>query len=161
MPLVIASMIDVGIYGQNISHILKMCAVLVALGAVGLAFSVTAQYFAAKAAVSFAANVRYVLFRHIEELSYTEIDTLGTSTLITRMTSDLNQVQNGVNLTLRLLLRSPFIVFGAMLMAYSEKAGISIASVETVWQKFLKSKVNLAYFGFTDNWKQELAEICR
>lgn len=132
VPLVIASMIDVGIYGQNISHILKMCAVLVALGAVGLAFSVTAQYFAAKAAVSFAANVRYVLFRHIEELSYTEIDTLGTSTLITRMTSDLNQVQNGVNLTLRLLLRSPFIVFGAMLMAFTIDVKAALVFVVTI-----------------------------
>jgi len=119
VPLVIASMIDVGIYNKDISYIIRMCLLLILIGAVGLAFSLTAQYFAAKAAVSFATDVRHVLFRHIEEMSYTEIDTLGTSTLITRMTSDLNQVQSGVNLTLRLLLRSPFIVLGAMIMAFT------------------------------------------
>ena len=132
VPLVIASMIDVGIYEQNRSYIIKMCLILVALGAVGLAFSVTAQYYAAKAAVSFAANVRKVLFKHIEKLSYTEIDTLGTSTLITRMTSDLNQVQNGVNLTLRLLLRSPFIVFGAMIMAFTIDVKAALVFVVTI-----------------------------
>lgn len=132
VPLVIASMIDVGIYEQNRSYIIKMCLILVALGAVGLAFSVTAQYYAAKAAVSFAANVRKVLFQHIEKLSYTEIDTLGTSTLITRMTSDLNQVQNGVNLTLRLLLRSPFIVFGAMIMAFTIDVKAALVFVVTI-----------------------------
>lgn len=132
VPLVIASMIDVGIYEKNISYIVKMCLILVALGAVGLVFSITAQYFAAKAAVSFAGNVRYALFEHIEKLSYTEIDTLGTSTLITRMTSDLNQLQNGVNLTLRLLLRSPFIVFGAMIMAFTIDVKAALVFVITI-----------------------------
>ena len=132
VPLVIASMIDVGIVGQNNSYVIKMCLILVALGAIGLLFSVTAQYYAAKAAVFFAANVRKVLFHHIEKLSYTEIDTLGTSTLITRITSDLNQVQNGVNLTLRLLLRSPFIVFGAMIMAFTIDVKAALVFVVTI-----------------------------
>ena len=132
VPLVIASMIDVGIGNQNSSHIIKMCLVLVALGAIGLLFSVTAQYYAAKAAVFFAANVRKELFHHIEKMAYTEIDTLGTSTLVTRMTSDLNQVQNGVNLTLRLLLRSPFIVFGAMIMAFTIDVKAALVFVVTI-----------------------------
>lgn len=96
-----------------------MCLLMAALGGVGLLSSVTAQYFAAKAAIGFSARLRQVLMAHIQSLSYTEIDTLGTSTLITRMTSDVNQVQTGVNMTLRLLLRSPFVVFGAMLMAFT------------------------------------------
>ncbi|MBR1693572.1 MAG: ABC transporter ATP-binding protein [Lachnospiraceae bacterium] len=132
VPLVIASMIDIGIYEKDVTYIVRMCAVLVLLGAVGLAFSVTAQYFAAKAAVSFATNVRRALFAHIEELSYTEIDTLGTSTLITRMTSDVNQVQSGVNMTLRLLLRSPFIVFGAMIMAFTIDVKAALVFVVTI-----------------------------
>ena len=92
---------------------------LILLGAVGLAFSVTAQYFSAKAAAGFVKKLRHVLFAHIQRLSYGELDTQGTSTLITRMTSDMNQVQSGVNLTLRLLLRSPFVVIGAMVMAFT------------------------------------------
>lgn len=118
VPLVVAAMIDRGIGGGNQTYIIQMGLVLVLLGAVGLACSVTAQYFSAKAAVGFAADIKSALFRHIQSLSYTEIDTLGTSALITRMTSDMNQVQTGVNLTLRLLLRSPFVVFGAMIMAF-------------------------------------------
>ena len=96
-----------------------MCLVLVLLGFVGLAFSITAQYFAAKASVGFVSKIRHVLFGHIQSLSYSELDQIGTSTLITRMTSDMNQVQNGMNLALRLLLRSPFVVFGAMIMAFT------------------------------------------
>jgi ABC-type multidrug transport system fused ATPase/permease subunit len=119
VPLVVASIIDIGIGKNNKSYIVTMCLVLVVLGIVGLVSSITAQYFAAKAAVGFVKKIRYALFKHIEGLSYSEIDTLGTSTLITRMTSDMNQVQNGTNLTLRLLLRSPFIVFGAMIMAFT------------------------------------------
>lgn len=119
VPLVIANIIDIGIENKDFDYIIKQCLLLVALGFVGLLFSVTAQFFAAKAAVGFATKVRHILFKHIESFSYTEIDKLTTSTLITRMTSDLNQVQNGVNLTLRLLLRSPFIVFGAMVMAFT------------------------------------------
>ena len=119
VPLVMAEIIDTGIKNQDMAFILKMGAVLVLLGAIGLACSLTAQYFAAKAAVGFGAGIRRDLFRHINRLSYSEIDTQGTATLITRMTSDVNQVQSGVNLTLRLFLRSPFIVFGAMIMAFT------------------------------------------
>ena len=119
VPLVVAKIVDVGIAGQDASYIVKMCLVMVALGVIGLICSVTAQYFAAKAAVGFSARLRHAVMAHILGLSYTEIDSLGTSTMVTRMTSDINQVQNGVNLTLRLLLRSPFVVFGAMIMAFT------------------------------------------
>lgn len=132
VPLVIARMIDVGIYHKDTAYVIRMCFVLILLGAVGLGFSVTAQYFAAKAAVSFATKVRHALFAHIEELSYSEIDTVKTSTLITRMTSDLNQVQSGVNMTLRLLLRSPFIVFGAMIMAFTIDLKAALVFVVTI-----------------------------
>lgn len=118
-PLVVQRIIDVGIVNKDGSYIMKMCLLLAALAFVGLAFSITAQYFSAKAAVGFSSKLRYSLFSHIGKLTYSEIDTLGTSKLITRMTSDVNQVQNGINLTLRLLLRSPFVVFGAMIMAFS------------------------------------------
>lgn len=119
VPLVVASMIDVGIKTQDTGYIIRMCLILIALGVIGLVCSITAQYFAAKAAVGFVKKIRHALFRHIQSLSYTELDTLGASTMITRMTSDVNQVQNGTNLTLRLLLRSPFVVFGAMVMAFT------------------------------------------
>lgn len=120
VPIVMASIIDTGINaGAGKPYIIKMCAVLIALGIIGLVCSVTAQYFAAKAATGFAAKIRHVLFKHLESLSFSEIDTLGTSTMITRMTSDINQLQNGVNLALRLLLRSPFVVIGAMIMAFT------------------------------------------
>lgn len=119
VPLVIAAIIDTGIENGDTVYIIKMCLVLVLLGFVGLAFSITAQYFAAKASVGFVSKIRHVLFGHIQSLSYSELDQIGTSTLITRMTSDMNQVQNGMNLALRLLLRSPFVVFGAMIMAFT------------------------------------------
>lgn len=119
VPLVMAAIIDTGVATGNQSYIMKMCLVLILLAAVGLTCSVTAQYFAAKAAVGCATGLRHALFSHIESLSYTEMDTVGTATLIARMTSDVNQVQNGVNLVLRLFLRSPFIVFGAMIMAFT------------------------------------------
>ena len=119
VPLVMASIIDKGIARQDTPHVLWMGALLVLLGVVGLASSLTAQYFAAKAAVGFSTELKSALFKHIESLSYTEIDTLGTTSLITRMTSDINQIQSGVNLVLRLFLRSPFIVFGAMIMAFT------------------------------------------
>lgn len=119
VPLVMAKIIDIGIKNQDTGYILTMGGVLVLLGVVGLACSLTAQYFSAKAAVGFGTELRNDLFRHINGFSYTEIDTVGTSTLITRMTSDANQVQNGVNMVLRLFLRSPFIVFGAMIMAFT------------------------------------------
>ena len=119
VPLVIAAIIDTGIENGDTGYIIKMCLVLVLLGFVGLAFSITAQYIAAKASVGFVSKIRHVLFGHIQSLSYSELDQIGTSTLITRMTSDMNQVQNGMNLALRLLLRSPFVVFGAMIMAFT------------------------------------------
>ncbi len=119
VPLVMAAIIDTGIANSDRGYIFRMGGVLVALGLIGLACSATAQYFSAKAAVGFATKLRHALFSHIQSLSYTELDTLGTNTLITRMTSDVNQLQSGVNLTLRLLLRSPFIVFGAMIMAFT------------------------------------------
>ncbi len=119
VPLVVAGAIDVGIAGGNKGYILKMFLCLIALAAAGLGFSFTAQFFSAKASVGFATKLRQALFDHIQKLSYTQLDTLGTSTLITRMTSDVQQVQNGLNLALRLLLRSPFIVFGAMVMAFT------------------------------------------
>ena len=119
VPLVMAAIIDTGIANNDRGYIFRMGGVLVALGLIGLACSATAQYFSARAAVGFATKLRHALFSHIQSLSYTELDTLGTNTLITRMTSDVNQLQSGVNLTLRLLLRSPFIVFGAMIMAFT------------------------------------------
>ena len=119
VPLVVASMIDVGIAGDDKSYIIKMCLIMAALGLIGLICSVTAQFFAAKAAVGFATRLRHGLFAHIQSLSFSQMDQEGTSTLITRMSSDINQVQSGVNLVLRLFLRSPFIVFGAMIMAFT------------------------------------------
>ena len=119
VPLVMAAIIDTGIANHDKGYIFRMGGVLVALGLIGLACSVTAQFFSAKAAVGFATKLRHALFSHIQGLSYAELDTLGTNTLITRMTSDVNQLLSGVNLTLRLLLRSPFIVFGAMIMAFT------------------------------------------
>ena len=119
VPLVVAAIIDHGIAASNKSYIFKMGGVMVLLALIGLACSITAQYFAAKAAVGFSTKVRYALFSHIQKLSFSEMDTIGTSTLITRMTSDINQTQSGVNMVLRLFLRSPFIVFGAMIMAFT------------------------------------------
>jgi ATP-binding cassette subfamily B multidrug efflux pump len=131
VPLVMAAVIDTGIGGRDREYIVRMCAVLVGLGIVGLACSLTAQYFAAKASVGFAARLRAALFGRIQSLSFSDMDVQGPSTLITRMTSDINQVQNGVNLTLRLLLRSPFVVLGAMVMAFTIdwKAAIIFAAV--------------------------------
>lgn len=132
VPLVVASIVDIGIAGENKSYILSRAGIMVALGIIGLLCSVTAQYFAAKAAVSFSTKLRHVLFSHIESLSFTELDTMGTSTLITRMTNDINQVQNGVNLVLRLFLRSPFIVFGAMIMAFTVNVKAALVFVVTI-----------------------------
>ncbi len=132
VPLVVAAIIDKGIGGGDKGYTVKMCLLLAALGVVGLISSVTAQYFAAKAAVGFASKVRHVLFGHIQSLSYSDIDSLGTSTLVTRMTSDMNQVQSGVNMTLRLLLRSPFVVFGAMIMAFTVDAKAAMTFVVTI-----------------------------
>ena len=132
VPLVMAAIIDRGIAVSDRPYIFKMGGVLVLLAAVGLTCSITAQYFAAKAAVGFATKLRYSLFSHIETLSFSEMDTLGSSTLITRITSDINQVQSGVNMVLRLFLRSPFIVFGAMIMAFTVNVKAALVFVVTI-----------------------------
>ena len=119
IPLVVAAIVDTGIGNGDRVYVLKMCLVMILLGLIGLACAITAQFFAAKAAVGFATRLRHAVLKSVLGLSYTQIDEVGTSTMITRMTSDINQVQNGVNLTLRLLLRSPFVVFGAMIMAFT------------------------------------------
>jgi len=132
VPLVMAVIIDRGIANGDRGYIVQMCLLLVALAIIGLACSISAQFFAAKAAVGFSTKLRHELFHHIQNLSFTEMDTIGTSTLITRMTSDVNQVQSGVNLVLRLFLRSPFIVFGAMIMAFTINAGEAFVFVITI-----------------------------
>ena len=132
VPLVMAAIIDKGIGQSDISYVLKMGLILVLLGLIGLTCSFTAQYFAAKAAVGFSAKLKHALFSHLQSLSFTEMDTLGTSTMITRMTSDVNQVQNGVNMVLRLFLRSPFIVFGAMVMAFTIDVKAALIFVITI-----------------------------
>lgn len=132
VPLVMAQIIDVGIKKGELGYVLRMGGVLIFLGVIGLVCSITAQYFAAKAASGFGTGLRHDLFVHIQRLSYTEMDTMGTSTLITRMTSDINQIQNGVNLVLRLFLRSPFIVFGAMLMAFTIQARAALVFAVTI-----------------------------
>ena len=137
VPLVIASMIDVGIANGDKSHIIRMCLVLLLLCAVGFACAVTAQFFAAKAASGFAAKVKRALFDNIQKLSYADIDKVGTSAMITRMTSDINQVQQGVNLTIRLLLRSPFVVFGAFVMAYTISPSQSLIFLVTIILLFI------------------------
>ncbi len=133
VPLVMAAIIDVGIAGADTGYIGKMGAVLVLLAAVGFAASLTAQYFAAKAAVGFAAELKHDLFQHIQSLSFGDMDRLGTSAMITRMTSDVNQVQSGVNLVLRLALRSPFIVFGAMIMAFTIDGRAALVFVAAIF----------------------------
>lgn len=132
VPLVVAAMIDVGIANQDKPYIVKMSLVMVALGVIGLVCSITAQYFSARAAVGFATKLRHSLFAHVQSLSFSEVDAIGTSTLITRMTSDINQVQSGVNLVLRLFLRSPFIVFGAMVMAFTIDVKAALIFVVTI-----------------------------
>ena len=132
VPLVRAAIIDNGIANRDMPYVLRMGVLLIALGLIGLVCSITAQYFAAKAAVGFSTKLKHALFEHIQSLSFTEIDTLGTSTMITRMTSDANQVQNGVNMVLRLFLRSPFIVFGAMIMAFTIDVKAALIFVVTI-----------------------------
>ena len=132
VPLVMANIIDVGITNHDMDYIIKMCLVMVALGIIGLVCSITAQYFAAKAANGFGCGVRADMFSHITGMSYDEIDKIGTSTLLTRMTSDINQMQTGVNLFLRLFLRSPFIVFGAMIMAFTINVESAMTFVITI-----------------------------
>lgn len=122
VPLVMADIVNVGIAAHDLQYILARCGILLLLAVIGLTCSLTAQYFSAKAAVGYSTSLRHALFEHIQKLGFTEMDTLGTSTLITRMTSDINQVQSGLNLFLRLFLRSPFVVVGAMVMAFTVNA---------------------------------------
>lgn len=132
VPLIVKRIIDIGIENADRGYVLRMCLLLVLTAFVGLAFSLTAQYFSAKAAVGCSSELRYSLFKHIGSLSYAEIDTTGTSNLITRITADVNQVQNGINLTLRLLLRSPFVVFGAVIMAFTVDKVSALTFVGTI-----------------------------
>ena len=132
VPLVVAAVIDTGIANNDTGYIIRMCGILIVLALVGLLCSITAQFFAAKAAVGFSARLRSALFAHIQSLSFTEMDAQGTSTLITRMTSDINQMQNGLNLFLRLFLRSPFVVFGAMIMAFTIDWKAALVFVVTI-----------------------------
>ncbi|MBE6690775.1 MAG: ABC transporter ATP-binding protein [Ruminococcaceae bacterium] len=132
IPLVVADIIDVGIKNGDTAFIWQRCGIMVALGVVGLVCSITAQYFSAKAAVGMAAGMRHALFAHIGKLSYAETDRIGTATLLSRTTADVNQIQNTVNLVLRLFLRSPFIVFGAMIMAFTVSANAALTFVVTI-----------------------------
>ena len=132
VPLVMAAIIDKGIALSDRPYIFHMGGVLVLLALIGLTCAITAQFFAAKAAVGFSTKLRHALFAHIETLSFSEMDTIGTSTLITRMTSDINQVQSGVNMVLRLFLRSPFIVFGAMIMAFTVNVKAALVFVVAI-----------------------------
>ncbi len=132
IPIVMANIIDIGIKNQDMNYVLKMCIVMIALGVIGLVCSITAQFFSAKAATGFGTALRSDLFKHISTLSYDEIDSIGTSTLLTRMTSDTNQIQTGVNLVLRLFLRSPFIVIGAMVMSFTIDVKSAMTFVVTI-----------------------------
>lgn len=132
VPIVVADIINVGIGNQDNVYIMQRCGILVLLALVGIGCSFTAQFFAARASVGCAARLRHSLFAHIQKLGYSEIDTIGTSTLITRMTSDINQVQNGINMVLRLFLRSPFIVFGAMIMAFTIDVKIALVFLAAI-----------------------------
>lgn len=132
VPLVMKKIIDIGIADKDTPYIMRMCLLMVALGIIGLVCSLTAQFFAAKAAVGCSTKLRHALFAHIQGLTYTEIDDLGTSTMITRMTSDINQVQSGINMVLRLFMRSPFIVFGAMIMAFTIDVKAALVFVVTI-----------------------------
>lgn len=132
IPLIVAAIIDHGISARDTGYVWRMGLLMVGLGLLGFLFSITAQYFAARAATGFAADLKSALFRHIQSLSYTELDTLGTPTLINRMTTDMNQVQTGVNMTLRLLLRSPFVVLGAMVMAFTVDSRIALIFVALI-----------------------------
>lgn len=132
VPLVMADIVNIGIAAHDFHYILVRCGILLLLAMIGLACSLTAQYFSAKAAVGYSTALRHALFEHIQTLSFTEMDTLGTSTLITRMTSDVNQVQSGLNLFLRLFLRSPFVVIGAMVMAFTVNSRAALIFVVTI-----------------------------
>ena len=132
VPLIVAAVIDRGIGGADRGYIIGMSLLLVGLGLLGLVFSVTAQYFSARAAVGFVTRLRHALYAHVQRFPYATLDRVGIPTLITRMSSDMNQVQTGLNLTLRLLLRSPFVVFGAMIMAFTIDASAALWFVAAI-----------------------------
>ena len=132
VPLIVSKIIDVGIENGDKGYIVKRCLLLGLLGILGLCSTLVAQYFSAKASVGFATDIRHALFSHIGKLSYSQLDSLGAPTLITRLTGDINQVQTGTNLTLRLVLRSPFVVFGAVIMAFTVDAKSSLVFVVAV-----------------------------
>ena len=171
VPLIVARITDEGIRTGDTGYILRQCGLLLLLGLLGLAASVTAQYFAARASCGFAARLRSALFSHIGTLSYEDLDKLGTSSLLTRMTSDMNQVQTGLNLTLRLLLRSPFVVFGAMLMAFTVDARLALIFVGAIAALFavvfgvmltcipLYRRVQERLDGVTDRVRENLAGV--
>ena len=171
VPLIVARITDEGIRTGDTGYILRQCGILLLLGLLGLAASVTAQYFAAKASCGFAARLRSALFSHIGTLSYSDLDRLGTSSLLTRMTSDMNQVQTGLNLTLRLLLRSPFVVFGAMVMAFTVDARLALIFVGAIAALFavvfgvmltcipLYRRVQERLDGVTDRVRENLAGV--
>ena len=150
VPVVIAQIIDVGITGNDLPYIIERFFILVLMAAAGLAVSITAQFFAAKASVGFATELRQAVYDHVQKLSYTELDTLGTDTLITRLTDDINQVQNGVNMGLRLLLRSPFIVLGSMVMAFTINtrcALIFVVAIPVLFLVFVIMYLSIPLFG--------------
>lgn len=153
VPLVVASIIDTGIANRDSSYVLRMGGLLILLGIIGLTCSITAQYFAAKAAVGSSTAMRKALFEHLNSFSYKELDTIGTSTLITRITSDINQVQTGINLVLRLFLRSPFIVFGAMIMAFTIDAKCAAFFAGVIPVLFI---VVFAIMGITIPWYRKV-----
>ena len=132
IPIVVKLIVDVGIANEDRRYVGRMCFVMILLGVIGLVCSITAQYFSAKAAVGFATKLRHTLFAHMQKLSFSQMDKMGTASMITRMTSDINQVQNGVNMVLRLFLRSPFIVFGAMVMAFTIDVGAALVFVVVI-----------------------------
>ena len=132
VPLVVAQIIDIGIKNADEVYIFQRCGILILLAVIGLVCAISAQFFAAKAAVGFATQLRSALFAHIQKLSYADLDEIGTSTLITRMTSDVNQLQSGVNMVLRLFMRSPFVVFGAMIMAFTVDVKAAMVFVVTI-----------------------------
>ena len=171
VPLIVARITDEGIRTGDTGYILRQCGLLLLLGLLGLAASVTAQYFAAKASCGFAARLRSALFSHIGTLSYSDLYRLGASSLLTRMTSDMNQVQTGLNLTLRLLLRSPFVVFGAMVMAFTVDARLALIFVGAIAALFavvfgvmltcipLYRRVQERLDGVTDRVRENLAGV--
>ena len=165
VPLVVAQIVDQGIRNGDTGYVVKMCLLMVALGIIGLCMAVCAQYFSAVAAVGFSTRLRHTVLEHILNLSYSQVDKLGASTMITRMTSDINQVQSGVNLALRLLLRSPFVVFGAMIMAFTIDAQAAKAVVDVTRPRVIipmhyrRGDVGFSEIGELSDFTDRFAEV--